>query len=213
MKEETVDIFDGWLSSRMRIMHTCIPGRIESYTGHTTRKAKVKINIQFRTIAGTFLDVPPINDVPVIFPGSGKFQLLFPLNKGDGVLIMFSEEGIGKFLKGAQDVPSDNMSRFSLTDAIAIPGLWPFTGVPANPDNIIEVDSSGKLVLDKGTKGAARVDDPIQITLSGVDIQALAVALLTTTGFTPASAPIPATIPVTLTGGKITSGSLKVKVG
>ena len=213
MKEGTPDILDGWFASRMRLVHTCIPGRIESYSGHTTRKAKVKISIQYRTVGGTILDVPPIDNVPIIFPGSGKFQLLFPLNKGDGVLIMFSEEGIGKFLKGVQDVPSDNMARFSLTDAIAIPGLWPITNVPSTPDNIIEVDANGKLVIDSGTKGAARVDDPIQITLSGTDIQALAVALLTTTGFTPASAPIPATSPVTLTGGKITSGSVKVKVG
>jgi len=59
----------------------------------------------------------------------------------------------------------------------------------------------------------ARKNDTTQLTLSGFDIQTLAIALLTTAGFVPASAPVPAATPVTFTDGKITSGSIQVKVG
>ena len=65
-----------------------------------------------------------------------------------------------------------------------------------------------------GTTKVARLADTTKLVLSGIDVQALAVALLTTAAFVPTgSAPIPATTPVTFTGGEITSGSDKVKVG
>lgn len=62
---------------------------------------------------------------------------------------------------------------------------------------------------------SARKDDTVQVTLSGTDVQALAVALLTTTAFVPSgSPPVAATTPVPpITDGKITSGSSQVKVG
>lgn len=230
MKEGTLDIFDAWLNSRLRLVHTCLPGTIESYSGHTTRKATVKLSIQFRTITGEILDVPPIGNVPVMFQGSKKFQMLFPLEKGDGVMVHFSEEGLGKWLKGSSNVPGDSLARFSLTDAIAVPGLWSFKNVPTSPDNIIEVDSNGKLVLDSGTKGAARVDDQIKST-SAEDAQWWTFVNTFFGVITGAPIPEPGSgspsalqaalslaiaaaggVPSAITG-KVTVGSTKVKVG
>jgi hypothetical protein len=66
---------------------------------------------------------------------------------------------------------------------------------------------------NSGFSPCARKDDTTKLTLSGIDIQTLAVALLTTGGFVPASAPVPASVSVTFTNGKITSGSNQVSVG
>jgi hypothetical protein len=69
------------------------------------------------------------------------------------------------------------------------------------------------VVLNEGTKGVARLDDTARLTMSPADIQTLAVALLTTGGFTPAAAPAPAATPVTFTDGVITGASATVKAG
>lgn len=75
------------------------------------------------------------------------------------------------------------------------------------------IKNNGTVWEINGTTKVARFGDSAKVILSGIDIQALAVALLTTGGFVPASAPVPASTSVTFTGGEITSGSDKVKVG
>jgi len=151
MKERFVDIMDAWLDARFRNIHTMIPGKIESYSGHTERKAKVKPLVRLRAVNGEELDIPPIDNVPVIFPSSGTFSLLYPLKKGDGCLILFSEVGIGAYLKGKVEVTADSLSKFALTDAICIPGLWSFRNVP-NSTSTIEITDSGNIELNGNSK-------------------------------------------------------------
>lgn len=152
MKENIVDVFNAWLDSHLERIHTAIPGKIESYSGHSDRKAKVKPLIKLKTSQGASLTIPPIENVPVIFPSSNTFNLLYPLKKGDNCLIVFSEVGIGNYLngKGVNDVEPDDLSRFSLTDAICIPGLWPFSSTPSSVKATIEVDDSGNVSVDGG---------------------------------------------------------------
>jgi len=75
--------------------------------------------------------------------------------------------------------------------------------------------NNGALWEINGTTEVARLGDTAKITLSAIDVQALATALLTTLAFTPTgSVPIAATVPVpAIVDGEITSGSSKVKVG
>ena len=77
------------------------------------------------------------------------YPLLFPLKKGDGVLILFSETGIGNFLAGTGQVAdADDQTRFSLTDAIAIPGLWTKKNAP--DVSTIELTEAGVLKFMEG---------------------------------------------------------------
>lgn len=220
MSDKTlVETLEIWLASRLRQVHTILPGRIEKYYGHLQRKARVKPLLKLRVPGRDPLDIPPIDNVPVVFPGSSKFKFVFPLTKGDGCLILFSEEGIGAFLKGKIDMPSDSLARFALTDAICIPGLWSFPNVPQTGQSEIVVEDSGavkvkgtEVVLNTGTLGVARTtdsvlsnptDDPVFFTWA----TAVSAALLALTGgsfVTPT--------PVTL-ASKITGGSTTVKAG
>lgn len=132
MKETTVDVFDNWLDNRLEALHTIMPGKIISYTGHGERKAEVQPLVQLKTARGASLEIPPIKNVPVIFPSSGTTSILFELKKGDGVLLLFSEASIGNYLNSNNEntVEPEDSSRFSLTDCIAIPGLWSFPRAP-----------------------------------------------------------------------------------
>lgn len=130
MNENFVDALDIWLQSRLQGIHTAIPARVESYSAQD-RKASVLPLVSLRIEGGGVLEMPKIDGVPVVFPGGGKFRFEFPIEPGDNVLLIFAETGIGAYLAGDGRGPTaaDDVSRFSLTDAIAIPGLFPFGGV------------------------------------------------------------------------------------
>lgn len=78
----------------------------------------------------------------------------------------------------------------------------------------IVVDQLGRVLVNNGSRGAARVQDTTKLTLSPADIVALAQKLLETSLFTPSgNPPTPPVNPQVLTGGEITSGSGTVRIG
>ena len=68
---------------------------------------------------------PIIYEVPVMFPSAGGGLLSFPIAVGDTVLLLFSMRSMEEWLAGGGDeaIPADTRHH-SLTDAIAIPGLY-----------------------------------------------------------------------------------------
>ena len=135
MDYDLEQVLSMWFDNRLDNVHTCIPAVIETYSGHAERKAKVKPMIKLRTSKNRVISIPPIENVPVIFPSSSNFNMLYPLQKGDGVLLLVSEMSLGNFLNATNEQEADDMNRFALTDCIAIPGLWSFPNVPTAPEN------------------------------------------------------------------------------
>ena len=152
---DTREIFNIWFDSKTDNIHTILPGKFVSYDGHEKRKAEVKIMVKLRNAQNEIIEIAPIKDVPVIFPSTMDFNFLFPINKDDGCLLVFSESSIGNFLlndtNNAKD--ADDLNRFDLSDCIAIPGLWSFKNLPDKPDNdddfwLIFQDSKINIVKD-----------------------------------------------------------------
>lgn len=158
-QENIVDTLQSFLDSRLTDVHTSIPGKIVSYNPDTERasvqpviKVRRKVNEGIITV-----EIPPIENVPVMMFHTKYFRLKVPLEKGDGVEIIFSEVGIGNFLNGTGGiVDPDDLSRFSLTDAYCIPGLWG-KNLPNNTPTF-EVDKLGNLVLLGGSSPFVKGD-------------------------------------------------------
>lgn len=134
-------------------VHTCIPGVVKSYAGHGTRLATVQPSVRIPSAGGVLMDVPPIGGVPVVFPSSAMGTLFFPITPGDGVILVFSEVGIGKYLRSDGTDLSDpgSLDRHALTDAIAIPGLWAPKAAPDFPtdaadDATVLVSANGSII-------------------------------------------------------------------
>ena len=127
--EDPVDAMETWLRARLEDVHVALPGTVTTYSKET-RLATVKPSVRLRSLHGDKLDIPPIQGVPVIWPGSQEFTVQGSLKRGDRVLLVFSEASIGNWLRGTTDVDAEDETRFSLQDAVAIPGLWPAVGVP-----------------------------------------------------------------------------------
>lgn len=133
MKEENItEVFNKWFSNKMDSVHTMLPGQIINYEGHTTRKAEVKIMVKIRNTHNQIIEISPIKNVPVIFQSTKNFNMVFPLEKGDGCMLIFAESSIGNFLLNATDnaLEADDLNRFDLSDCICVPGLWGFANLP-----------------------------------------------------------------------------------
>ena len=145
--------FDSYIAGSI---HTALPGQVETYD-YQLQKASVKPLLKKHYLDGEELSLPVIVNVPVIFPRSGGASLTFPVNKGDYVLIIFIERALENWLSLGGEVAPGDRRKFDLSDAIAIPGLYPFTDVgPAenNADVLLKfnaakfrIDSTGKFAL------------------------------------------------------------------
>ena len=113
-------------------LRVALPGKIHSYDA-TTQKASVKPLVQRLTATqdgkGLLEPIPIINDVPVIFPRSGAFFMSFPLAVDDCVLLIFNDASIDNYMIGkikGEDVNPDDFRTHSLSDAVCLPGFYPF---------------------------------------------------------------------------------------
>ena len=151
----TADLLNKAMDNKLAGIHTCLPGKIEKYDPATC-KADVKPLLRKRWFGGTALSMPVIANVPVVFPRAGSAALTFPISVGDGVLLIFAERSLDKWLSDGGEVTPDDPRKFDLSDAIAIPGLYPFS--ESNPDTagekLVLQYGGGKLVIDSSGKVA-----------------------------------------------------------
>lgn len=118
-------------------IHTAMPGQVEKYD-HETGKTIVKPMLKRKYMDGQIVSLPLIVNCPVMFPRTARFAMTFPLEKGDRVLILFSERALELYLKmGEETIPGDRR-KFDLSDGIIFPGLYPFStdeSQEPKPDN------------------------------------------------------------------------------
>ena len=159
------DVLEGWIRAYMESVHTCIPASIVSYAGHSTRKATVQPCLDFRS-GNYVIPQKPIQGVPVMFLSTPRFSFVYDLKKGDTGLLLISEASMGAWLEGdgAPTTPEDG-SRFSLHDAIFLPGLFPWKTAPDSP-NKIEVTEDGTITMtNKG--GCTIAMESSKVTVNG----------------------------------------------
>lgn len=165
------------LQSTLEDIHTLMPAAISSYSGHTDRLARVQPGLSFRDGKGATFQFPEIQGVPVLFPGTSRFQFLYDLKAGDMGLLFFSEAAIGNWLDGDGNVkvPEDG-SRFSLQDGFFMPGLFPTNLVPdpVGSNTGVVLDYEGNQIQLKkdsieinDSNGNTIVTDPTSIILNG----------------------------------------------
>jgi len=114
-------------------LHVCMPARVESYDA-SKQMVDVKPVLQRRVrfadqdVDDAVEDLPVIPNVPVAFQRGGGAFLSFPLKQGDQVMLHFSHSSLDEWLSSSGDVtdPQD-VRRHDITDAIAVPGLYPFS--------------------------------------------------------------------------------------
>lgn len=128
------------MDKRLVDVHVSMPARVESYDKATqTCSAKPLIRRSYYTEDDERVaeSLPIVNDVPVVFYGSGAYSSTVPVSPGDTVLLVFSEGSLDRWLDKDDEVDPEDDRMHSLSDAIAIPGLRSRAGAiePQPPDD------------------------------------------------------------------------------
>ena len=128
------------IQAKLDNIHTAIPGKIIKYDGEKNI-AEVKPLIKKVFIEGEILAFPNIVNVPVIFPISKNAGVCFPVEEGDGCLILFCEMELENWLNSSlgEDVEPSVPRTFSLSDAFCIPGLIPSKSFDLNNEKVLQI--------------------------------------------------------------------------
>lgn len=153
-------ILQTMLDARLASVFTWLPGRIVSLTGNPN-SVNVKPIIDQPIIdekgERQIESLPIIEDVALIFPGSGGVRIRFPIGVGDYVVLLFSSSSIDRWITTAQEGDPQDDRHHALSDAIAIPGLLPLIQNPGNADIQLEFTSSE--IQAGGTQGLVTINE------------------------------------------------------
>lgn len=137
-------MLDAYLANALSGVHTSLVATVTAYD-EKTHRATVKPSVRMLMDNGIQIELPELVDVPVVFPSSKAFDMEFPLDKGDGVLLVFQEQDISAWKNGDRNAAPSVSSRFGLDAAIAIPGCFP---KPTKGKARIVVDSDGVITWE-----------------------------------------------------------------
>lgn len=113
----------------MAEVYTALPCIVTNVVGSfDTQRVDVQPSINTLYKDGSVDEHTQILGVPVLLPGSANSLVSFPINVGDTVMCIFSQRSMDNFKigNGQPTVPND-YRKFSDQDAVAIPGLVPFS--------------------------------------------------------------------------------------
>jgi hypothetical protein len=140
----------------MADVHTAMPGVVEKYDPKT-RRADIQPSLKRKMPGGKYMDFPIIPNVPVMYSGTKRDTIHFPLAKGDEVLILFTERATDKWkTSGSKGIEEPDPRRFDLQDCIVIPGVQPVDFIPVEDDGINIIH---KAKPDGDIIGRVKMDD------------------------------------------------------
>lgn len=154
MQQEMTQSLKDMMDDMIGDVHTCIPAKVTSFDAGAN-EVDVK-PLGSLTINGERHKYPAVTDIPVCWPlANSGIGISFPIKKGDLVLLLISEVDLDET---KDDTDGAGEERFSLQNAIAIPGLM------KNGSGVIsDANSEDAVMVEyKGTKLAVKA--------SGVEI-------------------------------------------
>ena len=123
MTPQLMQLIEETFEYGMTNVHTAFPAVVKSYDGET-RRAEIQPSLKRKMSNGKFMELPIIVDVPVLYFGTAKAGIHIPLEEGDEVLIVCSERCLDSWKDaGGDSIEDTDTRRFSMPDAICIPGL------------------------------------------------------------------------------------------
>lgn len=143
------DVLREVLQSFALNMRVCMPAQVVSYN-----KDKQSVDVQpvfLRKYRDqTTAKMPKIHSVPVVFQRANQAIIAMPLKVGDYVTLFFTDRSIDKFMTSGGVHDPESTRNHDLSDAIAVPGLWPFgESEPLNnDDDIIIKNRNGEQRLE-----------------------------------------------------------------
>ncbi|AZV02133.1 hypothetical protein Arno162_93 [Pectobacterium phage Arno162] len=155
-------------------LHGLIQSKIEKakhelFTGMPAKVVSYDVSTQTCSAQPVFqtgeLPMPPIAQVPVMWPCGGGAVLTFPLKKGDIIWLMFSMYPLAEFLMSdGKAAVSNDMSRpHDISECVAIAGMGTLSvNYKPDPDNVMLRYGSTLLTFDN--EGQATLTGKLHVT-------------------------------------------------
>ena len=126
--EDTLESrLNSFIDFKFSALNTCMLCTVENVRDLGEQRIDVKPLVNKQFVDSDVLEYPAILSVPLVFPSSSTSAITFPVNKGDVVVVIFSQSSIDVFKSGSHTAhdPVDTR-RFDRRDAIAIPCAFAF---------------------------------------------------------------------------------------
>lgn len=107
--------------SLLRQMMVCLPGKVLTFNPDD-QTAQIECGIQ-RLVDGRGVTIPPIERVPVHFPGNDSWYFWHEITPGTEGLIHFSQRAIDTWLEQGGPVAPHDTRMFAAADAFFVPGV------------------------------------------------------------------------------------------
>lgn len=177
------DIFRNSVWSVLNTIHTAMPGIVQSYDP-ATNKATIQPALNKAYETGP-MPMPLMENVPIMFQSGANFAINFPINVGDYVLLVFCERSIDLWKSVGGQVTPDDPRKFHLSDAVAIPGLMPFTGdfsknngedfiisfagstIRINPNGAVVIETASTVAIGNQTTELLDIISQLMVLLQG----------------------------------------------
>jgi hypothetical protein len=157
-----------------------IPAKVVSFDP-AKRTIKAQPLIRRPGPVGGTIEEPALGDIPVLWPGSGRHRIRFPLRAGDSVLLVFLDLASDDWALGMQQGTATNpplvdpaeVRSHDFADAVAIP-ISTFTaalqgelGSGAAPfaDRVVVENENAQIALIDGGRVALGTRAPVPIEL------------------------------------------------
>ncbi len=123
------DVVASAMDVALQNVWTAMPATVVSYDS-TLQRANVQIGVKIGNVREdgerAAVTVAVINAVPVLHAGGGGFREVYPIRKGDTVLVVFTTRSIDTWLAKGGLVDPHFDHHHDLSDAVAIAGLRDF---------------------------------------------------------------------------------------
>jgi len=148
------------VQSALTNVHTSMPGLVTAFdSAAQTITVQPCLRRKFEG-ADEAVNLPPIEDVPVLFPGSGDYWITYPVEVDSYVWLVFSERSIEAWLDAGGIVDPARARKFALSDCVAIAGINP------NPTALTGFDTGSIVIRNRDN------DTTIKIGSSDISIEA-----------------------------------------
>lgn len=185
-------------------VRTVTPGKVTSYDP-ATQRATVQPILRGRYVDEDSLEIvttrpPLLSHVPVWWPGSNASTLYAPLEAGDDVMLIISDRALDEWkASDNSDLTPQDMRRFDLTDAVALPGRKSlptglggkvFFGEPSLTGARFVIDD-GKVALGaSGVEALEQINDALDSWASTLTELLAVTTTITTNGASSPATPV-----------------------
>lgn len=157
-------------------IRVAVPGIVQSFDPiEQTVTVQPAVRERFRDEKGnvSFINIPLLLDVPVVFPRAGGFVLTMPVHPGDECLVVFADMCIDAWWANGGIQNQIEKRRHDLSDAFAIMGTWSQPRVVSNysTDGAQLRTEDGESIIDLKPGEISLISDVIDVLPQGRGIR------------------------------------------